>query len=99
MELEPAAVELVPGQVALVPVTYIEERRGLALVRLPNGSKTSVQFDALDVLPARGHFVPAADRTGGRVFCLECDVWATSFIQWSDGVAGLSAHWAEAHGA
>jgi hypothetical protein len=86
------------GQVALIPVTYLEDRHGRALVRLPNGSKTSVQPEALSPLQARGHFIRATP--GGRVLCLydrnECS-WTTDFEQWHDGVEALARHWAEAH--
>lgn len=35
------------SQLATVGVTFIEDRNGRALVRLPNGSKTSIAYDAL----------------------------------------------------
>jgi hypothetical protein len=37
-----------PGDVASVLVMFIEDRDGRALVRLPNGSKTSLPYDCLD---------------------------------------------------
>jgi hypothetical protein len=36
------------GDVASILVVYLEDRNGRALVRLPNGSKTSVPHDSLD---------------------------------------------------
>lgn len=36
------------GDVAAVLVEYLEDRNGKALVRLPNGSKTSLPHDCLD---------------------------------------------------
>jgi hypothetical protein len=41
------------GDVGTILVVFIEERDGNALVRLPNGSKTSLPFDCLDLV-ARG---------------------------------------------
>lgn len=85
-----------PGQVALLPVTFIEDRAGRALVRLPNGSKTTVGLEALAAQPARGHFVARDSGPGGVVHCLECD-WSTDFSAWPDAVAELNAHAATAH--
>lgn len=36
------------GDVASILVVYLEDRNGRALVRLPNGSKTSLPYDSLD---------------------------------------------------
>ncbi len=36
-----------PSQFAHIGVTFIEERAGQAVVRLPNGSKTTLDFNAL----------------------------------------------------
>ncbi|WP_405142450.1 hypothetical protein OG589_34555 [Sphaerisporangium sp. NBC_01403] len=36
------------GDVASVLVVFIEDRNGRALVRLPNGSKTSLPYASLD---------------------------------------------------
>jgi hypothetical protein len=43
--------ELEHGQWAMVRVQFIEDRAGRALVRLPNGTKSSLAYDALDPLP------------------------------------------------
>jgi hypothetical protein len=43
--------ELQPGQWALVRVKFIEDRAGRALVRLPNGTKSSLDYDTLEPLP------------------------------------------------
>jgi hypothetical protein len=37
-----------PGDVGSILVVYLEDRNGKALVRLPNGSKTSLPHDSLD---------------------------------------------------
>jgi hypothetical protein len=50
------------GDIAVVLVQYIEERNGKALVRLPNGSKTSLPFACLDLV-MRGEDLP---RPAGR---------------------------------
>ncbi len=86
-----------PGEVALVPVTFIEERRGAALVRLPNGSKTTVEYEALEALGARGHFVQAIQGPGGAVYCSECE-WSSQFRRWPQGATDLAAHYKAAHG-
>ena len=36
------------GDVASILVVFLEDRNGKALVRLPNGSKTSVPHESLD---------------------------------------------------
>jgi hypothetical protein len=38
------------GDIGAVLVWFIEDRNGKALVRLPNGSKTSLPYEALDIL-------------------------------------------------
>lgn len=38
------------GDVAMILVKFIEVRNGKALVRLPNGSKTSLPFECLDLV-------------------------------------------------
>jgi hypothetical protein len=41
------------GDVGSILVVYLEDRNGRALVRLPNGSKTSLPHDSLDfVIPS-----------------------------------------------
>lgn len=64
-----------PGQVCQVVATFIEDRDGRALVRLPNGTKTSIPYGAAVGLAARGHFVPAEDGSNVSVNCLDDD-WA-----------------------
>ena len=49
--------DLEPGDVASLFVQFIEMRDGEALVRLPNGSKTSVSPAALDLV-ARSEDLP-----------------------------------------
>lgn len=71
------------ASIAMVPVIFIEDRGRRALVRLPNGSKTSLAYASLTKTGARGHFVadpdesavtavaiatgPTASRSGERV--------------------------------
>ena len=45
------SADLEPGQWALVRVQFIEDRAGRALVRLPNGTKSSIPYDSLDLIP------------------------------------------------
>jgi hypothetical protein len=49
--------DLEPGDVASVLVQFIEMRDGKAVVRLPNGSKTSIVAEALDLV-ARSDDLP-----------------------------------------
>jgi hypothetical protein len=84
-----------PGQLCTVVATFIEDREGRALVRLPNGSKTSIPYGAAKEAPARGHFVPAADGSSVSVYCSDDD--------WSDAApdfnraADLVVQHAETH--
>jgi hypothetical protein len=48
------AEDLQPGDVASMLVQFIEMRNGHAVVRLPNGSKTSVAAEALDLVVKSG---------------------------------------------
>jgi hypothetical protein len=57
-----------PGDVASVLVSFIEDRNGRALVRLPNGSKTSLPYESLDLVVTAnevGRHVSQDDLTGG----------------------------------
>lgn len=64
------AVMFEDGDVAAILVRFIEERYGKALVRLPNGSKTSLPFECLD-LAVRGEDLPRPlvtdDLSGGSL--------------------------------
>ena len=84
-----------PAQLAAVIVTFIEERDGCALVRLPNGSKTSFDYNALEPLPAWGHFVPTDD--GVTVWCAERDDWNAHAATWDAAQDALMAHQTESH--
>lgn len=88
-----------PGQLALVPVTFIEEREGLAVVRLPNGSKTTLAFDALEAAAGFGHYVPDDDGSGVTAHCLHChgDGWSTHEVRWIDAHRALVSHEASSH--
>jgi hypothetical protein len=83
------------GQLASVVVTFIEDRNGRALVRLPNGSKTSISYDVLAPHSARGHFVPSPSGSSTAVYCLDCD-WSTTEPLRPDAQGALMLH-AEAH--
>ncbi len=85
-----------PSQVALLPVTFIEERNGKALVRLPNGSKTSVQFDALDVQPLWAHFVVSRSGSGVTVYCGDCRQGEES-PDWPEALVRLRDHYRQSH--
>lgn len=87
-----------PGALAVLHVTFIEDRAGRAIVRLPNGSKTTLDYEALRVLGGSVHFVAKADRTGETAWCQEQDCeWhheAESRVTAEDQYI---AHLAEAH--
>lgn len=65
--------EINPGDLATLGVVFIEERDGRALVRLPNGSKTSVEFGALRSLGGPVHFVQDISGAGETAYCQACD--------------------------
>lgn len=68
-----------PGQFAYVGVSFVEERNASALVRLPNGSKTSVRFNALRTVgPDDIHFTRRVERGGETARCLACN-WSEDF--------------------
>jgi len=53
-----------------VLVMFIEDRNGRALVRLPNGSKTSLPYDSLDLVISGGDLerpVSRDDLTSGQL--------------------------------
>jgi hypothetical protein len=69
---------LEPGELASLSVTFIEDRSGRAVVRLPNGSKTTVDYDGLRRIGGSAHFARATNGTGESVFCREVDCdWTT----------------------
>ncbi|MBK6870380.1 MAG: hypothetical protein IPJ14_06810 [Kineosporiaceae bacterium] len=80
-----------PGQLALIPVTFVEDRDGRALVRLPNGSKTSIEYDVLDARAALTHFIRSVDGRGVTALCMICrDLQETD--GWSEAVAAAERH-------
>lgn len=80
-----------PGQLALIPVTFVEDRDGRALVRLPNGSKTSIDYDVLDVRPGETHFIVGSDGAGVTAVCVICrNVQETG--GWTEAVAAAQSH-------
>ena len=82
-----------PGELATTTVTFLEERDGRALVRLPNGSKTSIAFDALAPLGVSAHLVRGDDATA---HCSACD-WAVTSESWTVAVEAATEHWHTDH--
>ena len=62
------------GQFARIGVTFIEDRAGHAVVRLPNGSKTTVDYEVLQPAGGAVHFV------NSTAYCQDpaCDWEATA---------------------
>jgi hypothetical protein len=61
-----------PGDLAMLGVVFVEERGGRALVRLPNGTKTSVEFSALRPVGGPVHFVHDLEGHGETAYCQAC---------------------------
>ncbi|MEV6266520.1 hypothetical protein AB0L64_05100 [Kribbella sp. NPDC051936] len=80
-----------PGQLCRVVATFIEDRNGRALVRLPNGSKTSIPYDAIESRGARAHFIPAQDGSTVTVLCLDDD-WSGEGSGFLEAAKLLLAH-------
>jgi hypothetical protein len=57
----------------MLGVVFIEERNGRALVRLPNGSKTSVLRSCLRPKAGRVHFARDLEGEGETVYCQACE--------------------------
>ncbi|MCP3995018.1 MAG: hypothetical protein GY722_08130 [bacterium] len=83
------------GEFATVAVQFIEERNGRALVRLPNGSKTSLAFDALDAQGVHAH-LPASGGGTNEAYCSECD-WTITKDGWQAAFVAVRTHWLERH--
>ena len=64
---------LEPGELASLGVTFIEDRDGRAIVRLPNGSKTTVDYDGLRAIGGSVHFVRTSAGTGESAWCHKVD--------------------------
>jgi hypothetical protein len=80
----------------MVPVVFIEDRGGRALVRLPNGSKTSLGYNSLTETDARGHFIPEHGGSAVTAYCLDCE-WSQREPQWCDACERLARHIQEDH--
>jgi hypothetical protein len=80
-----------PGQLCSVVVTFIEDRDGRALVRLPNGSKTSIPYGAVRGSDARGHFLPAQDDSTVTVYCGDDD-WSATASDFNEAADKLKQH-------
>ena len=91
MDSEPHA-----GQPAVMTVTFIEDRNGRAIVRLPNGSKTTVDYGSVVLQPGTVHFV---SKPGGaeEAWCQECD-WQTVGENRAEAAARFSDHVRQSHG-
>jgi hypothetical protein len=74
-----------------VVATFIEDRGGRALVRLPNGSKTSVSYGSIQAHAARGHFVPAQDDGAVKVYCGDDD-WSAAAPDFNEAARLLTQH-------
>ena len=85
-----------PGQLALIPVTFVEDRAGRALVRLLNGSKTSIDYDALNVRPALAHFTRSSDGPGVTFVCTLCGA-AQECGDWSGALSAAEGHYGAEH--
>jgi hypothetical protein len=77
--------------VAIVPVVFIEDRSGRALVRLPNGSKTSLAYNSLTETSALGHFIPDQDGSAVTAHCRDCG-WSRRELLWGDASEQLAQH-------
>jgi len=75
----------------MVPVVFLEDRGGRALVRLPNGSKTSLPYNCLTETRAGGHFVPEHDGSAVTAYCLDCE-WSQHELLWRDAAERLAQH-------
>jgi hypothetical protein len=84
------------GRIGMVPVVFIEDRGGRALVRLPNGSKTSLAYNSLTETDARGHFIPERDDSAVTAYCLDCE-WSQGEPLWRDACERLAQHRRAAH--
>ena len=84
-----------PGEFAIVAVQFIEERNGRALVRLPNGSNTSIAFDALAAQRVRA-YLPADGGGPNDASCSACD-WKTTEDGWHAAYLADRSHWVGQH--
>jgi hypothetical protein len=80
----------------MVPVVFIEDRGGRALVRLPNGSKTSLAYNSLTETSALGHLAPDQDSSAVTAYCLDCG-WSRRELLWADACERLAQHRGEDH--
>jgi hypothetical protein len=81
-----------PGDLASIVVTFVDDRDGRALVRLPNGSKTRVEHDELNPLAGNGHVTQSTKvGRGVDVFCHECP-WTGNFPGGHQAQAALAGH-------
>jgi len=92
---EPKSGETIEaGQFARIGVVFLEERDGGALVRLPNGSKTTLNFDALSLDAGTVHFTQV--HSGEQVHCGECD-WETTAYSRIGAQETYRRHFLQAH--
>ncbi|MCA9562507.1 MAG: hypothetical protein KC561_03415 [Myxococcales bacterium] len=88
-----------PGNPAEVIVTFIEDRNGRALVRLPNGSKTSLDYDCLVGRSGKVHFLarPEQERPWFAE-CLVCEQWVGTGVTHREAADAFEDHWKAVHG-
>ena len=68
-----SATSFEAGDLATLGVVFIQDRDGQALVRLPNGSKTTVDYGALRRVGGPVHFVRDPTGEGATAYCQSCD--------------------------
>ena len=87
-----------PGALAKITVVFVEDRNGCALVRLPNGSKTSLGYDALTTVGGHVHFVRGGspEEPAETANCLDCG-WETTAPSRVEAEERLIEHLASAH--
>jgi hypothetical protein len=89
-------VQVESGRIAIVPVVFIEDRGGHALVRLPTGSKTALAYNSLTETGARGHFLPERDGSAVIAYRADCE-WAQRGLLWRDASEALAHHRRDDH--
>jgi hypothetical protein len=60
-----------PGELLALRVTFVEDGAGRAVVRLPNGSKTTLDHDCLRAIGGSVHFVRGSFGSTETAHCVE----------------------------
>ena len=90
----PRSIE--PGQLVRLTGTFFEERSGRAMIRLPNGAKTTVDFGALVADAGSVHFVRQSDGSGETAWCTACD-WHVDASNRVEAEELYRGHWLRSH--